>query len=138
MQLSEMEMRILAALEEAGEEHACAVLNMISGESVQAATVADYQQALRVLIARGLIEIALFSLPAGTQSLTLPEALAEIALLTEHYRFSPELSGWEDMRDTGPPYFSVPLPRIVATDAGYAKAIELLEARGYEWWRQRQ
>ena len=29
MQLSEMEMRILATLEEAGEEHACTVLNMI-------------------------------------------------------------------------------------------------------------
>ncbi len=136
MQLSEMEMRILANLEEAGEEYSCAVLNMISDEQAQAASVADYQQALRNLIAEGLIAIVLFSLPAGTQSLTLPEALSEIEVLTEHYRFSPELGGWEDVRETGPPYFSAPLPRIVATDAGYAKAIELLEARGYEWWRQ--
>jgi len=136
MQLSEMEMRILATLEEAGEEHACTVLNMISGEAVQAVSVADYQQALRNLISEGLTEIVLFSLPEGPQTLALPEVLAEVDALAEHYRFSPELGGWVDVRDTGPPYFSVPLPRILATDAGYAKAIELLEARGYEWWRQ--
>ena len=136
IELSELEMRILAELEEAGEADAASMLNTIINPEGRPEELANYQRALSKILEKDLIEIRMDSIPTGSIPLTKRDALAEAAGLSKNYTFSKSDGHWTDIREKGPPYFLTPQPRLFITDAGNAKSIELLEARGYQWWRQ--
>lgn len=137
MELTELESRILSELDEAGEEDALAILNTVINPKGSLDEIANYQQALRLLLDKKLIELDLESMPTGPISLSSSEVSAEIDALSKNFAFVSEGKHWTDIREKGPPYFQTPLPRLVITDMGDALAFKILDARGYQWWRNK-
>ena len=133
--LTEMEMRVLAMLEEAGEENAVITLNTVIDPSGDESELTVFQAALRKLVDKKLIEIELESIPKGRAPLTADEALVEVTQLKQHCRFLPDKGHWTDTRENGPPYYQTPLPNLYLTEGGTSRSVEILEARGYQWWR---
>lgn len=136
MEFSEFEMRILSELEEAGEEDAVAMLNTIVEIKGDQLEIAEFQQALRQLLGRHFVEIDMEFVSSGSRILPNEDAAREVESLREYYKFSEEDGHWVDVRESGPPYFHTPLPRLILTDAGKSKCVEILEARGGKWWRR--
>ncbi len=137
IEISELDMRILAELEEAGECDALSMLNTIIKPDGGSEELRNYQLAIANILEKDLIEIHMESIPTGSVPLTKSAALLEVASLSKSYAFSRSENQWTDVREKGPPYFQTPLPRLILTDIGNAKSIELLEVRGYQWWRKK-
>lgn len=133
----EISSRILASLEEAGHERANPLLNTIIDPMGETEEVVAFQQALAYLLAQRLIGMRLTSIPHGDQPLGDSEAKLQIEELASHYKFNAAESLWSDSRFSGPPYYQLPEPEIVLTKLGRAKSVELLNERGYEWWRSK-
>jgi hypothetical protein len=133
--LSELELRILAVLEELGFENIPAMMNTILSPNGSSDEISKFQATLSSLLDSALIEIHMSSLPTGFVPLSREAALTEIAGLQQHLKFVEVKKYWTDDRMTGPPYFQELVPEIVRTDAGLQRGIAVLEARGYEWWR---
>ncbi|MBS0237299.1 MAG: hypothetical protein JSR89_02615 [Proteobacteria bacterium] len=56
--------------------------------------------------------------------------------LSDYYVFDLSERIWKDSRFPWQADKAPSEPRVELTDAGQAKSIELLQERGYEWWRQ--
>ena len=133
--LTELEMRVLGLLEEANEEDAITTLNTIIDPTGTSIELSDYQEALLRLVQAELIEVQLNSIPTGRIHLTTGKAIEEIRKLSDSYEFITGEGHWTDRRESGPPYFQFPLPCLVLTPRGRAVSVNLLESRGYQWWR---
>jgi hypothetical protein len=131
----EMQLRILATLEEAGQDRANPLLNTVIAPTGTIAEVAIFQNALSNLVIAGLIYVRLTSEPHGDQLLSNEDGLMEIARFSEHYQFDKRERLWLDDRHGGPPYYQTPEPEVVLTPAGRSKSVEVLELRGYAWWQ---
>jgi hypothetical protein len=133
--LSELAMRILSELEEAGEENVTAMLNTVVDGTGTEEQISSYQQALRELVqadlARMSIERDVSRRLVRASSLTSEEQIEGIAsfLVFDH-----QAQRWRDRRRTGPPFID-PFPHIVCTSSGKQKGFEILDKRGYQWWR---
>jgi len=136
IELSELEMRILSELEEAGSEHSASLLNTVTVPSGDTSELMAFQDALRLLLDKDLIAIHMEASASDSVRLANDSAKSEIGRMLENYKYVPGETYWTDVRDKGPPFFQTPLPEIVATDAGYAKSAEILEEHGYRWWRK--
>lgn len=135
VKLSELEMRILAELDDAGEEDVLTMLNTVTDATGDNGELAKFQQALYGLHNKQLVSIDLESMPTGPITLHGEAVVTEIEGLASNFTFVSEGLYWTDVREKGPPYFQTPLPRIVIADAGEAMALNILESRGYRWWR---
>lgn len=135
---AEMAERLLATLEEAGNERANPLLNTIINPTGNPDEVLLFQQTLKDLLTENLVVIRMTSIPHGRQALTDEDAMAQIAILANHYNFDPTEGIWSDTRYGGPPYYQIPEPEVVLTKSGREKSVQLLQERGYEWWRQRR
>lgn len=134
---SELEMRILCELEEAGEETPAGILNTVATSTGQDKELADYLEALINLIQLGMVGMAFErdrsrKLAAGTTA----HALTSVGLLKSNLRFDSSRRIWVDNRTGGPPFEEL-FPYIIDTEAGRTAAQEILTERGYQWWRQR-
>jgi len=126
--IEELQQRILSELEEAGEQGLITLLNTVADfRQGREAEVATYQNALRDLIDQGLILMA----PERVTG----HALAEVSAEHSHRMVIDGLNGlhfvkdqlyWTKTRSTD--------SYVVATEAGMARAREVLSERGYEWW----
>lgn len=134
-ELNELEMRVLAMLEEAGEETAVVALNTVVDPQGSPTELSGYQEVLMLLIKKGLIDVRMYSIPTGHLLLSQELGLKEVAGLGEHYRYLLNEGHWTDVRENGPPFFQTPLPSIFLTELGGEKSVEILESRGYQWWR---
>lgn len=132
----EMVSRILATLEEAGCERANPLLNTVIDPAGDVEEKYAFQRALLDLLSQNRIGIRLTSIPHGDQPLSDDAAKQAIANIPDSYKFDPDRRVWTDMRFAKPPFFQLPEPEVVLTEAGKRASIELLESRGYEWWRQ--
>ena len=128
---SELESRILAELEESGEENVltlmAAVLQPIIGDARE---IEQISAALTSLVRADLARMAIDVDPVagGMRALSPDESLACIAALAANLRYD---THWTHMFDKAPLAFAV------LTDRGLAMATEILDARGVQWWRPR-
>ncbi len=135
---TEMKKRIFAALEEAGNEHADALLNTVIDPTGDPTEPAMFERCLRELFADGLIVMGTVCIPRGRESLTDEEGLAEIGKISAHYKFHPSDGIWLDSRFGGPPYYQTPEPEVILTDAGFEKSVSVVEKIGHNWWRPKR
>lgn len=135
--LSELEMRILAELEEAGEENFTALLNTVTQPRDAPADVVEYQGALKRLAELDYVRMSTNRDARGMLAdLSVEESLKRIAEISTVIEFRVSKNLWTDKRRTGPP-FSEPLMHVVNTPAGRDLGGAILERRGYQWWRPR-
>jgi hypothetical protein len=132
-ELSELEMRVLSELEEAGEEDVVTMMMTITPPTGDASELDDMQRTLESLVRADLVRMSMDRDATGRlKALSTDESLSAIADLKSHLRFVGK--NWVDIRNSGPP-FGDPFPYIVDTEAGREKAFQILEQRGYQWWR---
>jgi hypothetical protein len=136
--LSELEMRIVSELEEAGEEDIVTMMNTVVQPAGDIRELADVQQALENLVRADLIRMSMDRDATGRlRDLSASESLDVIADLNSGLRFKGDKRLWTDTRQSGPPY-GFPFPYIVNTASGKKKGFEILEERGYQWWRPKK
>jgi vacuolar-type H+-ATPase subunit E/Vma4 len=127
--LSEMQLRVLSELEEAGQENLPTIANTIDYSTVDSDLRSLLDAALVALVRADLVRIAIVS--DSLESLdtrSADESIKHLAHLESHLIFSEDLGRW-----TGG---SRPWPEVVATASGREKASEILSDRGYRWWRK--
>ena len=132
--LSETAQRILGLLEEAGEEEICLTMNTIFMPPRTEKAVDELIASLLVLVNSGYARMAQVRAPKiGLVNLDIEASIAAVLAIPTYIKFVPEGPYWVDTRSIGPPYPDL-LPNIVLTDDGFAKARQILTARGWEWW----
>ena len=133
--LTEMEQRIVAELEEAWEQNVFSMLNTIVDPTGEAQEVASLQQALQRLVERDYVAIGLEGVARRNQEeLEKSASLELISKLGDWFRF-----------DSADPHWTLSkgdikterIPVIYLIAAGQQKAVEILTERGYRWWRQK-
>lgn len=134
-ELSELELRILSVLEELGSENVPAMMNTIFTPNNNSDQVEQIQTAISRLLKASLVEIQMVSTPTGIVPLSKEAAVTEISELRKHLSFVEAGRHWTDERMKGPPFFQIPVPEINRTNAGLQRGIEVLQTRGYQWWR---
>jgi hypothetical protein len=138
MTRDELSERILATLEEAGEENIPTLMNTVVTSADVAPNVDDLQEALRELLQKRLARLATSAAP-GQRLKELQQDVEEneIARLSDWLQYDTALRSWVDRRTSGPPY-SDSYPYVKLTQAGRAASTRILSAKGYEWWRPRK
>jgi hypothetical protein len=131
---SELEQRILAVLDDAGEEDVPTLLNTVLLGAVGAGTLNSYLVALRILVTQNLIRLANSRENNGRLSeLSIEESLQEIDNQAVVLKYDPAEGSWQDSSRTGPPY-PPSNPNVVRTQLGKQRSREILTERGYQWW----
>jgi len=133
--LSELEMRILSELEEAGQEDVFTLMVTVMNPSGEASEVEQMCEALSNLVRAGLVRMSVDrDVGLALRELPQDESLLTIAELAPNLRFQAEGGYWTDIRRTGRP-FEDTFPYVLGTETGIARAFEILTERGYQWWR---
>ena len=136
--LSELAQRILAELEEAGEEDVATLLNTCMVVSGQIEQVAEISAAFAELISIKLASIAISRDPGG-RLVDLPQkqALEYASTVGKYVSYSQADGHWLNVPlsvpRSGTDYFD-PV-HAVSTPEGRDVAFEILDQRGYQWWR---
>jgi hypothetical protein len=136
-EISELAMRILSILEELSYENVPAMMNTIMQPVGDASELVDMQGTLQELVFADLVRMCM-ELDASGQLRPLPkdESINAIEDLGSGLRFDSERALWTDTRRKGPP-FGLAFPFMLATKEARAKGREILEERGYQWWRSK-
>jgi hypothetical protein len=124
--IGEVAARMLSELEEAGAENFTSTVNTIMDRSGKERELADSVEALEELIRAGLAVLR----HEGTQDLPAHTSIALLPQLASDVSFDPEDSLWKSDEN-------LPMVEIVATEKGRDLAFEILDERGYQWWRQK-
>lgn len=124
--IGEVAARMLSELEEAGAENFTSTVNTIMDRSGKERELADSVEALEELIRAGLAVLR----HEGTQDLPADTSIALLPQLASDVSFDPEDSLWKSDEN-------LPMVEIVATEKGRDLAFEILDERGYQWWRQK-
>jgi hypothetical protein len=126
MQLTRIERRILALLEEAGEENIATLLHTVAFSSGNDRDVQILITAVSRLNNAGYVEIGTSSNDA-TEPQTAADARDSRMLLNtvaQAFKWNPALNSWE--------WISVsPVPQIFLTRSGLEVAQDILEVEGY-------
>ena len=128
-ELTELQTRILPALEEAGEDDLSALVNTVGGGHGAGEEIRAVSSALSGLIEGGMLEIARFRNKDTLRWTPLPmeESLALLSNLESFMRWSASERLWRWHSD-------IPRAEVLLTDAGIAAARRILAEQG---WRQR-
>lgn len=134
--LTEAAERILSELEEAGEQNIYAMLNTIIDPNGLSEQVNEFQEALRTLHQTGYITMGMeeFS-PRIQQELPYAECSALIDDVKSWMTFDKADHLWSPSKGD---YRTSQYPVIFVTPTGKAKAFEILDRRGYQWWRAKE
>jgi hypothetical protein len=131
LESQELEQRILTELEEAGEENIPTLINTILMPAGDPEEAASMGQALAALVNEDLVRVAIDRDKSRRwRKLSKSESLAIIAQIQDHLKFKSSGMHW-----TGG---ERPWPNIVSTAAGKTRGREILDERGYQWWRQKK
>ena len=132
--LQELEFRVLAELEEAGQGDIPTTLNVVYLGSPSNFGLDPYLEALKNLTQRDQIRMSVARDQDGhLVLLSLEASLRQIDAKSADLNFNASEGLWIDASRSGPP-FGPNYPYIVLTMAGRIKSRELLTARGYQWW----
>jgi hypothetical protein len=135
--ISETAQRILALLEEAGEEDICLIMNTVLTQQRESNCLNEFISALKEILSLGYASMA--TGVDGARRLIKSDVTTSIAAATEieqYIQFDEARLCWVDSRVKGPPYQEM-FPLLVLTQMGYQKAAEILTTRGSEWWNPR-
>lgn len=69
------------------------------------------------------------------QPLSKESSLALISEIKAHHRFNSEEGIWKDTRAKGP-LAHLAYPEMMHTESGKDVGFEILNERGYQWWRK--
>jgi hypothetical protein len=134
--LTEMEQRVFAELEECGEQNVFAMLNTIIDPTGDAAEVILLRQAVQALVERDYVIMGLEGFaPRHPEELGKTASLELLSKLDNWFRFDAEDPHWT--LSTGD-IKKERIPAVYSTDAGHQKAVEILTQRGYQWWRPKK
>lgn len=121
--------RILAELEEWSQENFPTLINTCcepSGDQGQCLLLRD---ALAGLYALGLIQFTVPDEEKGTfPVLDNAATIVLLQTLDQHLVFDPVRQIWTGRIR--------PWPQVIASDAAQARGRQLMDARGYRWWRE--
>jgi hypothetical protein len=136
VEVHEQSQRILAYLDELSGENIFTIINSILDPTGHVKEIAVFGRALAYLLENDEITIQMRAFSArNTAGLGKDEALDLMAHLQEWFRFEASDPHWTlaegDLR-------TKPIPELYITDKGQRKAVEILTARGVEWWRPRR
>lgn len=134
--ISETAQRILSELEEARFEDIITLLQTVTDRTGLASELAQFLSALRELLQQSCVNItpeARFRDPYTPLERSGAEAL--LSQLPELVYFDKRQFYWLYRAEDGPP-FTMRYPGLKPTDLGLTIAREILEARGYQWWRK--
>jgi hypothetical protein len=136
VELTEMEQRVLAELEEVWEQNIFTMLNTIVDPSGDAQEIAVFQQALEGLIEHGYVVMGLerFS-PREQTKLEKQAALELVSKLADWFRFDAATSYWTLSKGD---FRKEPYPVVFSTTEARDIAFQILDERGYQWWRQKK
>ena len=136
--VAEIEQRILSELEEAGEEDIPTLINTVTDRTGKPIELEQVRGALENLVRAGLVRLA-SDRDVSRRWIKLSQAssLALLVELTSRLKFRVGDGHWMNV-----PIAEAPLalwqPAVVNTDEGYRRGREILEKRGYQWWRPRK
>jgi hypothetical protein len=135
--LTEMEQRVLAELEEFWEENVFSMLNtIIIDPAGDVEEVALLEQALRGLVERDYVVIGFEGfVPRNAEKLGKSASLEVVSKLANWFKFDPASSYWTLSKGD---FRKERYPVIFSTPAGRTKASEILDKRGYQWWRPKK
>jgi hypothetical protein len=134
--LTEMQQRIVAELEEAWEQNVFSMLNTIIDPTGDAREVSSFQQALQGLIERDHVIMGLEGVARRSQEeLGKSASLELISNLGDWFRFDTADSHWTLSKGD---FRKERIPMIYLSSAGQQKAVAILTQRGYQWWRQKK
>jgi hypothetical protein len=137
MMLSELEMRILSELEEAGEESVVTLLNTVTRKRGGMLELTQLQLALKTLVDLDLARISVERDESSRlKELSKDHSQVEIDRIPLNVRFGPLGGYWELLRRPSAKADD-DFPYVVDTPEGQNKAFEILEERGYQWWLQK-
>ena len=134
--LTEMEQRVLAELEEFWEENVFAMLNTIIDPTGDAQEVVLLQQALKGLVERDYVVMGYEGfVPSDPEMLGKDASLGLVSKLGGWFKFNLAGSLWTlskgDIKKER-------IPMIFSTAAAREKVFEILDGRGYQWWRAKE
>ena len=135
--MAELEQRILSELEEAGAEEICTLLNTVFQPAGTEQEAIEFTSALTSLVRSDMAVMATFSQGVKWSDAPKSTSIEMIDGLIAQLRFDPVANLWRDARDPGPPK-RVYLPMVACTAAGRKCAFEILDQRGYQWWRNKE
>jgi hypothetical protein len=134
LQLSELEMRILAELEEAGQGDVPTVMNVVFLPNRSPEDLDSYLSGLRILVEQDLVRLSTSLGPGRRLSrLSISESLLIINDQINRLKFDFDLSYWVDTQSAKRPQ-ELTFPFIVITSSGRKKSHEIMSERGYQWW----
>jgi hypothetical protein len=134
--LSEMEQRVLAELEEAWRQNVFSMLNTIIDTTGDAQEVTLLQQALQGLVERDYAIMALEGFtPRNPEEFGKSASLELLSRLRDWFRYDAEDPHWTLSRGD---FRKERYPVIASTVAGRQKAAEILKQRGHKWWRPKK
>jgi hypothetical protein len=138
LETREVAERILAELEEAGEENVPTMLNTILPGTGDPSEVELLVGALESLVEADLVRMSTsYDAKGRLVDLSKEESLAQIAALSSNLSFGDADRLWDDSRyESGTPR-DPPYPYIVITDAGMKAAREILMKRGHDWYQEK-
>ena len=132
----EMQLRLLAELEEAHFDNTFSLLNTVIAPSGSESELTILVQATVDLVAGGKVVIGTENFyPRNEQVLTGEEAILFAKGLADWFRFDVDTNMWTttsgDMRKERYPF-------VRLTKSGLEAAREILGNRGYRWWEPRR
>lgn len=132
--MTEYQERIVACLEEANADNVFSVLNTIDAPRNDFEQVREFQSAIEGLVSEGCALLGMEGfVPRNAEKLDAAASIILARSLGEWFRFNQQTMYWTlaegDIRLARIPY-------IALTDSGRSKSWAVLDARGYQWWRQ--
>jgi hypothetical protein len=138
--LSELEQRILSELEEAWEEEVTTIANTVFPPSGTPTEIDEMAEALASLVNADLVRISIdYDYTRKLRPLSKEQSLEVINTLASEFEFDRDGEHWAWKKFKLPlKAYQVQIPEILPTQAGLVKAREILEERGYQWWRSKR
>ena len=131
--LTEMAQRILSELEEIWDQNVFSMLNTVVTPNGEAAQLAEFQAALAALVERDYVLMGYEGfVPRNPEQLSKERSLEMISSIPEWFAFDEAERFWTLSKG---PYNEIRYPGIYSTQEGRDKAFEILDRRGYQWWR---
>jgi hypothetical protein len=125
--LSELAARILSELAEAWAKNISSTVNTVTDRTGEEQELANSIEALEELVRAELAVLR----PDGIQELTAELSMELLPRLASNIRFDSDDHLWKWSEN-------LPMVEIVATEKGRELAFEILDERGYQWWRQKK
>lgn len=137
MPIDELAQRVLATLEEAGEENIPTLMNAVLDVSGGEADILALKKALHGLLDEGFVSWATAPVPGERlKGLENQDLNSEVYNISNWLQYDATRAVWIDSRVSGPPFLDN-YPYILLTQLGRLKSWEILASRGYQWWRPR-